>query len=69
MIHVDQCSGSLRRELISTLLTRGADTRASTTEKGMINSFSRDYSEARDKFLSAAKEAGARVMHHRLNRE
>jgi Protein of unknown function (DUF2817) len=37
-------------------------------EKGMINSFSRDYSEARDKFLGAANEAGARVMHYRLGR-
>ena len=37
-------------------------------EKGMINSFSRDYSEARDKFLEAANEAGARVSHHLLGK-
>jgi hypothetical protein len=34
----------------------------------MINSFSRDYSEARDKFLAAANGAGARVTHYALGK-
>jgi len=34
----------------------------------MINSFSRDYSEARDKFLDAASKAGARVTHYPLDK-
>lgn len=34
----------------------------------MIDSFSRDYGEARDQFLEAANAAGARVTHHALGK-